>query len=137
MRYYLASRFSRRGEMRQYRSVLDELLGHECTAQWIDEGEQSDQIDAEAAEKAIRDVNDIRRADCLIAFAEKDPRGCHSRGGRIFEAGLAFGLHKRLILVGMPEHIFHGLDAFEIVPDFSALFSLLASERLARRSKAV
>lgn len=91
MRFYIAAKYSRRYELRDLVAKI-EALGHECTAQWINNGEEGKDIQA----AAIMDVEDVRRADTLIFIGE--PQGTEVRGGgRWFEFGLAYALNKRCI----------------------------------------
>lgn len=79
-----------------------------------------------AQEIALRADQDIRRCDIFVVFTT----GHYARGGRHFETGLAYGLRKRIIVVGPEEHAFHSLPSVDVVtpgisPDATA--SLLAS----------
>jgi hypothetical protein len=103
MRIYLAGRFSKRFELRQFRQQL-EALGHVCTSRWIDaEREDPEKLALCAAE----DLIDVATCDLVVNFTEK-PR-CDSRGGRHCEFGIGLALNKQLVLVGPKEHAFHFL----------------------------
>jgi nucleoside 2-deoxyribosyltransferase len=132
MKFYLASRFSRREELRTYRTDLHQL-GHIVTSSWIDlEAEDPSQ----AVQCAKRDILDIRNADCLIAFTE--PERCEfTRGGRHYEAGYAYAVGKRLILCGPVENVFYTMDDWEKFPDWPALITKLGTEPHKRRPKVV
>ena len=60
--YYLASRYSRRTEMRRYRKQLQQA-GHSVTSRWLDKDCEED------ADTAVRDLVDVESADCVILFA--------------------------------------------------------------------
>lgn len=116
MKIYLASRYSRREQMR---SVRDELqrLGHTVTTRWLDTEWPGDERGSSAVppeyltEYAIKDVEDVMAADCVISFTE-DGR-TPGLGGRHVEFGIAVALGKRLIVVGYRENIFHHLPQVE------------------------
>ena len=66
----------------------------------------------EAATSAVRDVQDLEMADCLIlhnGVARRD-----TRGGNHFEMGAAWALGKRVIVVGVVGNVFHMLPEVEI-----------------------
>lgn len=107
--FYLAGRFSRRGEFASYAEEL-RALGHTVTSSWLT-GEDSE-IDADwrahphlAATWARTDLADIERAERLVLFTEQEPT---PRGGRHVEFGYGLGAWGPLhLLVGEPENIFH------------------------------
>lgn len=114
MNIYLASGYSRREEMKDFRKSL-EGVGHKVTSRWLDfEDENPDAYTAENAgtpsnchphmreEIAVIDVQDVLTSDCLILFL---PSG--RRGGCQVEYGIALGLFLRVIVVGAPENVFH------------------------------
>jgi nucleoside 2-deoxyribosyltransferase len=79
-----------------------------------------------AQDIALRADEAIRRCDTFVVFTT----GEYARGGRHFETGLAYGLRKRIIVVGPEEHAFHSLPNVDVVtpgvsPEETA--SLLAS----------
>lgn len=95
MKIYIAAKYERRldDDLKQFRLGL-EALGHEITAQWLDNAEESKGL----REAAIMDVEDVDRADALIFVGQ--PRGSVNRGGgRWFEFGLAWGLGKRIYAI--------------------------------------
>lgn len=115
-RIYLAARYSRRNEMRAFAQKLRER-GLVVTSRWLDEdkplnthlGDDTDEFYREAAEI---DLEDLRKADTIVFFAE-DPHVGTPRGGRHVEFGYAIGLGKRLIVIGAHENIFHYLPAVQ------------------------
>lgn len=114
MKIYLAAKYNRRFELRPLVDQL-ETSGHESTAQWINNAEES----KGRAAAAQMDVDDVLRADVLIFFAE--PKGsANSGGGRYFELGLAHasGLKIIVILVDDHETVFTALPNMIVVSNF-------------------
>lgn len=117
MKIYLASRYSRASQLREYRSEL-ESFGHAVTSRWIDGGHELDRsgsLEAQASERtrfATEDWTDMTAADCVISFTE-EPRKTNTRGGRHVEFGGALALGKRCIVVGWRENVFHCLPNVE------------------------
>lgn len=118
-RFYLAARYSRREELCGVRDVI-QTLGGEVTSRWLngnhqraddgtairDDGTSIHGADDEMhARFALEDMEDVQRADVLIAFTET-PRVSTSRGGRHVELGLALAWQKRVIVVGPRENVF-------------------------------
>ncbi len=134
MKFYLASRYSRRVEMSRYRSALH-ALGHEVTGRWIDGmhqvgddgtplGDSGEKLvesgDPTAAEKlrvkfARDDIEDVMAADVVIVFTEEPRVSGASRGGRHVEFGIALAARKWVITIGPRENIFTWLPE---VPNF-------------------
>lgn len=144
MKIYLASRYSRREELCQYRKVL-QALGHEVTSRWLDGAHQisdsgtpigddgealvegdgdSPECAAMRARFAREDVEDVRKSDCVISFTEP-PRSNSNRGGRHVEFGLAYALGKRLIVVGYRENVFHWISSVMFFKTFEELIDAL------------
>lgn len=121
---YLASRFSRRVELLEYRTWL-EGHGHTVVSRWLDNHEEVgiDNLDAltpeerfthpEAQRFAVTDVEDVERADWLISFT-----GRGGSGGRHVEFGIAVARGIRLTNVGPLDHVFHNLPSVERFPDW-------------------
>lgn len=76
------------------------------------ERDRSDRASYLRAKFARDDVEDVERADVLIAFTE-EPRSSASRGGRHVELGIALALGKRVIVVGPRENVFCWLPEVE------------------------
>lgn len=135
MKIYLAARYSRREELCQYRKEL-EAIGHEITSRWLngkhqidkagvpigDKGEklvEGDSAESSAAADALRahfvteDLTDVQSAYTVISFTEPPRSTFGNRGGRHVEFGVALALHKRLIVVGYRENLFHYLPDVE------------------------
>jgi hypothetical protein len=130
MRIYLASRFSRVQEMRDYSAQLAEM-GHEVTSRWVQrppeldgQGRPVDEGRGSEARCAIEDLEDLRAADWIIFFSEP-PRSTNSRGGRHVEFGAALALGMRMILVGPRENVFHYVPEIEVFGDWEALRAVL------------
>lgn len=124
-RIYLAARYGRRDELREYRDALAEL-GCETTGRWLDTdsdaGDAGDEGDHRARQGiAIDCLEDIERSDLLIAFTEAPSSGA-SRGGRHVEFGLAVvTCQLGAAVIGPRESVFHclpGVPAFDAWPDF-------------------
>jgi nucleoside 2-deoxyribosyltransferase len=115
MNVYLASRFPRSDELREYRRQL-ESHGIHVTSRWLQGGhewvqdgqEQTVPLD-EAARFGQEDLEDIDDADVVVCFTE-EPRSAASRGGRHVEFGYALATNKRIVIVGPRENVFYCLD---------------------------
>lgn len=122
MKIYLASRYSRHPEMRAVRDDL-KAIGHEVTSRWIEgdhemlEGVSTQAHDLERIRYAEEDSDDLRAADCVIAFTE-EPRTTATRGGRHVEFGMALALGKQIIAVGYRENVFYCLPDVEFYPSW-------------------
>jgi hypothetical protein len=127
---YLAARYSRHAEMRQYRDDL-QTRGVLVSSRWIDQ-HGGDVLESFVAEKlnadpehcaqyAKIDLDDLAAADTVISFTGMGGGG---KGGRHWEAGWAYAARKRQILVGPREHVFHTL-VYAVYPDWAALLSWL------------
>jgi hypothetical protein len=126
MKLYLAARYGRRAEM-QINAVALERLGHQITARWVRGAHEN----VEERDCAIDDVQDIMRADALVAFTEgpDTPSGLRARGGRHVEFGFALAQGLRTIVVGPRENVFHHLPGVEQVGSVRELLSLLSDRR--------
>ncbi len=116
---YLASDFGRHPYVNEVALAL-QARGHEVVSGWHATPSDED-VDAAgrtkaylppgAPEMALRAIEDIRRCDTFVVFTS----GEFARGGRHFETGLAYGLRKRIFVVGPKEHAFHSLPNVEVV----------------------
>jgi nucleoside 2-deoxyribosyltransferase len=123
---YLASRFGKRFLLQGYRNDL-QRAGHICTSRWIDLREENE---ADAAECAAIDLEDIELSDTFVMFGDK-PRSTLSRAGHHVEFGYALARGKRMILVAHRENIFAHLSAIEFFEDWpQALAALTPQHRL-------
>lgn len=150
MRFYLASRYSRRVELCEYKAQL-ESVGHVVEARWLSGDHQISDVGTpigENGEKLVEgddgstdvrsmrlrskfaedDFQDVIGCDALIAFTEP-PRSEFSRGGRHVELGIALGLKKPVIVVGHRENIFCWLDGVVFCESFSDVLAFLDRER--------
>lgn len=138
MKFYLASRYSRREELCRYRAELQEL-GHTVTSRWLngkhqindvgtpigDHGEalaEDGTTDCAAQLRAHfvkEDCADVAAAECVVSFTEPPRSAAGNRGGRHVEFGMAVALGKRLIVVGYRENLFHYLPQVEFFPTWS------------------
>ncbi len=119
MRIYIAARYGRRTDAAALGKELA-AAGHEITARWLtgihgqDDGNMS-----RWGEFALDDVQDMDRADVLIALTEP-PTDAHPRGGRHVELGYALGTGKRIVLIGPRENVFCHLPGIVQYPDLMA-----------------
>jgi len=101
MKIYIAARFSRITEMKEFADRLA-AAGHEITARWVYGGEEGLTLE----EISDLDVEDVVKADMVLSWTE--PEGSYNRGGgRHTEFGIGMALNKHLWLVGPREQIFH------------------------------
>jgi hypothetical protein len=124
MKIYLAGRYSRHPEMRDYRDQL-EAHGHKVTSRWIDlhGGDLGQSIPparlnadpASCTRFAETDLLDLTQSDMVISFTEKNPGG---KGGRHVEFGIGLAQRKIMIIIGPREHVFHTLSGVGIYPDW-------------------
>ena len=118
MRVYLAARYSKKKELREYAKQLRKA-GITCTSSWLrekaDDGTLSRFDDAYLTQCAERDFRDIYDSHTLVLFTvpETEPT---RRGGRHVEFGMAYGLKLDVIICGPRENIFHymrGIQQFD------------------------
>lgn len=134
MKIYLASRYSRNQELKQYKAALEEH-GHVVNSRWLEGYEQRHGTEnAELVEQhrdlspipeigrlfAEDDVEDVLESEAIICFTEQT-EGASSRGGRHVEFGIALGFNllvflefsKRIIVIGPRENVFYCLEDVE------------------------
>ena len=138
MKIYLAAAYQRKLEMRGVRSVL-QAMGHEITATWIDDENDSDGMSwgqLQLPEDVVRgsaaaqlDLADILRSNMMISFTDAQL----ARGGRHVEFGVAYAWKKRMVVCGPREHVFHALPFVDHYPDWSALAHDMAFWAVDRR----
>jgi len=137
---YLAARYTRREELRKYREIL-QSYGVEVTSHWLDESiAQTSQMGDHPEEfyvaTANLDLEDVKRADTLIFFAE-DPLQGTPRGGRHVEFGYAVALMQsgewdtiaRILVIGPHENVFHYVDGVFHFESFDKLLEVYKQER--------
>lgn len=127
MKIYLAARYSRRLELCGYKAQL-ESAGHVVTSRWLDGHHEhvGMPVSDEAAmplrqQYAVEDYEDVVSAKCCISFTEES-RTALTRGGRHVEFGIAYALHRRCIVVGHLENVFHCLPGVEFHPHWEEAF---------------
>lgn len=124
MKVFLSARYSRRNELKEIRSLLQQY-GYEVCSRWLDtewnETERESQVYSSAAPPEYReqysqwDRDDVLACDYFVAFTE-EPRS-NTRGGRHVEFGIAIAAKKRIIVVGPRENIFYYLpEVHQIQP---------------------
>lgn len=104
MLIYLAAQSRRRLELCGYQADL-ETLGHIITSRWLRDTHEVE----ENGSTPLVHKTDVARAQLVIAFTEP-PRSPASKGGRHFEAGMAYAWGKMLWVVGPREHVFYHLN---------------------------
>jgi hypothetical protein len=114
-RIYIAGRFSRRREFRNYAALLRQR-GATIDARWL----ERDQTGFSAAQLrsgdksaetyfdgvAAEDLRDLMRSNMLLSFTENDDAG-YTSGGRHVEFGVAYVNGLTLVIVGPRENAFH------------------------------
>lgn len=131
MKIYLASRYSRRDQMREVAKRM-EGAGHEVTSRWLQTEWVNRPNSSSASPPEYRgqyasiDMEDVRAADCVVNFTEAPGDG--SRGGRHVEFGLALAWGKRLIVLGYRENLFHNHPSVEFVASVGELMVLLGDK---------
>ncbi len=120
MKIYIAAKYAKRYELR---AVVEQLraMGHDCTSQWIDNGEESKGQEA----AALMDLADVARADLLLMIAEPY-RSMNTGGGRWVEFGYEYALKRPIILV-QPGEVFETVfGALPGVTPVASIFDALA-----------
>lgn len=145
---YLASRYSRREELCEYREQL-RLDGHLVQARWLDGEHQLSDIGTpigdsgealvesgdckRAAELRAKfaddDWQDVSTAEIVVSFTEP-PRSSANRGGRHVEFGIALARAARCIVVGYRENIFHWLPQVEFCETWEQARALCSNSDL-------
>jgi len=105
MKIYLAARFERQDEIRDYRRQL-EALGHRVLSSWLD-GCVADSSTSPMDKKNIahQELLEIGSCDCLIMFTG-DLQGGYTTAAHKVEFGIAVGLQKNLFIIGPRENVF-------------------------------
>ena len=146
MKIYLAARYSRRAELNEYAEDLRNV-GHIVTSRWLSHDNfraletkdiETEQVSTpiEAQDIAYADYEDIRDADCLIAFSEAPRAEGGTRGGRHVEFGIAYAMRKAVIVVGPRENVFHTLAGVSHYWKWADCFEALAIEARLQESVA-
>jgi hypothetical protein len=120
---YHAGRFRDRFRLQGVRADLPRI-GIQTTSRWLDLKEENE---ADAAECAKIDIQDIECADMLISFPWPARAQPPSRGGHSYEEGFAVASGKRVILIENRVHVFHHL--MEFFPDWGSCLATLRDEQ--------
>lgn len=115
MWFYIAS--DNAAKAREAKNII-EALDHDVSSTWHNQDMKrtAEFTPEERAEIASNDVQDIQLSGAMILLASDDKVA----GGKFFEAGLAFGLGKPVVIVGRRENmlLWHpGIEAFDTVED--------------------
>lgn len=129
MKIYLAARYGRHPQMREYAAILEQH-GHTVTSRWI-KGNHHLRVEGNVqitnAIFAIEDVEDILISDYLLCFNDERNLPLNeipSKGGMHAEFGMAIikdyisSFNTRVGLIGERTHIFHWLPFVEVYPSF-------------------
>lgn len=130
IRVYLAGRYSKRDEFRQFAQQLRER-GVEVTSSWLEETLPLDVKHNQVSKVdnlmlATADLNDIDRAQLVIFFAE-DAEKQPPRGGRHVEFGYALAQRKPIYVIGKEENVFHYLPNVTHWNSFSDVLEVLSA----------
>lgn len=110
-RMYLAAAYDRRPDIDALAYELDQV-GFRVVSTWHTPGDDNLPL----AHQAHRDLDEIEKCQYLVHFTGG------GKGGRIFEAGYAYGLGKEILIVGDRETVFdhmHGdVRQFPTLDDF-------------------
>lgn len=127
---YIASRWLSQKRLREVCRRLHDVV--EVTSSWIyaerPEEPTAEFFKAHGAPRATADVIDIQAADWLVLDL-LDGRG--RRGGMMFEAGLAYGIGKRVVVIGDADCVFTQL--FEAFPTWDAFIDKMKETYHAHR----
>lgn len=131
MKFYLAARYSRKEELKEYKKQL-ETLGHTVTSRWLlsDEvkrdGVNEYNVEDTNLEENIAkiDLDDIKECDIIVCFTE-EPRKHLTRGGRHVEFGIGIGLEKQLVNIGHLENDFYYLKEIKYYYNWKEYISTL------------
>jgi len=100
MRIYLASRFSNRFILRNIRDFLVKS-GHQIVSRWIDVPSRPEgEIELFWGVWALKDVQDLDSAECLILVTIGCDGESAPRGGMRFEEGYCYAQKKPIYVVG-------------------------------------
>jgi len=144
LKVYLACWFTDQGVMK---AKADELktINIDCTSSWVNEEHQPQRREGNykldemvfKKSRAIEDIRDIDRADVLVQFTRERDNPAPG-GGRIFEAGYAYGKGKHVVFCGPTENVFCLLpdtkrfDTWEEVKNYLLDYEYIRSKAQAR-----
>lgn len=106
MKFYLAASYTKKASMRAARNVL-EALGHEVVSRWLDGQETVPMPDNGSAcvQSALTDMQDINECEAVLVFSDKPS----TTGGYFTEFGYAYGIRKKIVVIGPLRNIFMSL----------------------------
>ena len=117
MRVYLAARFERKSEVDGYAAELESAAWEwlKVISTWhlpsnpVTLGSTFWNADPALLDKATGDIAEIGECDVFVLFTDPHKSTDIRSGGSHFEAGWAYGLGKKLVVVGPRENIFYYL----------------------------
>lgn len=121
---YLAGPYAARDKLALYADELQQV-GYRIACRWLDEtheihsgtaGAAADLADEQVNQHARHDLEDIDKADIVVAFTSDVltiPLPFGGSGGRHVETGYALAKGKQVVLIGEPENVFHRMRQVE------------------------
>ena len=115
MKVYIAAPYGARDRIRATFKVAVEDAGHEVVSSWLDEdmeltdgtqGAAFDVSDDDVAKHALTDLDEILGCDVVVLLTA-DIVQTEGGGGRHVETGYAIACSKPVLVVGVPENVFH------------------------------
>lgn len=100
---YLCGKFSKRFGFKLIRNFLHGI-GCNVVSSWIDQEDGGADYPTHRKKIAERDIEDVRRCDIMIVDSEPS-----TKGGMHFEAGFAYALGKKIVLIGTSDMLFSTL----------------------------
>lgn len=134
MKFYMAASYTKKATMRAAQNVL-EAMGHEVTSRWIYGQHIDPMADSanECIEAAITDFQDINDADTVVVFSDKPS----TTGGYHVEFGYAYGIRKKIVVIGPIRNVFMSLPNIMHFEDWNAFLSSLGNDGLRNHLRSV
>lgn len=130
MRFYLAHNYAAKEWLKENIVPILEREGHMVTSRWL---HQTEAPHGERASYALRDLEDIHRADHLLLFGNNF--GERPGRGKYFEFGYAYSNGKLISVIGeQRECCFYELPGVSIHPTFDDFYETL-TRRIGLRAK--
>lgn len=140
MKVYLAAPYALRDVIQSHRQGL-ENNGYTCTSTWLDATHKIDRSalgtspgssDDYARTHVKQDIEDVLRSDALVLFTWEMsqalvPHLGPNSGGRHVETGVALSHNIPVIVLGLPENIFHRGDGVVCVGSWWGVINQLNS----------
>ncbi len=121
MRVYVAASCRRKNEAQMVADQLSLTGRHLPVSNWHLPSRPPDDDPARWLDESEMDYRDIQRCDAVVCLTgDKD-----SKGGRHTEFGIGIGLGKHLIILGMPEQVFHHFRGVQHAPDVGCVIDIL------------